>query len=101
MSFRVATDVGGTFTDLALFDTQSNSIVISKASTTPEIKDGVAVAVLKAKIDPSRIDYFVHGSTVAINTVIERKGATTGLLSTEGFATRSKLRAATSSMRST
>jgi N-methylhydantoinase A len=85
MTYRVATDVGGTFTDLAAFNSATNELVISKASTTPDVKDGVAAAVIKAKLDLAAIDYFVHGSTVAINTVIERKGALTGLLSTEGF----------------
>jgi N-methylhydantoinase A len=85
MTYRVATDVGGTFTDLAAFNSATNELVISKASTTPDVKDGVATAVTKAKLDLAAIDYFVHGSTVAINTVIERKGALTGLLSTEGF----------------
>lgn len=85
MSARVATDVGGTFTDLAAFDPATNALTISKASTTTDITGGVASAVGKAKLDVSALDYFVHGSTIAINTVIERKGALTGLLSTEGF----------------
>jgi N-methylhydantoinase A len=85
MSSRVATDVGGTFTDLASFDAATNVLTISKASTTLDVKDGVADAVKKAKIDLATIGYFVHGSTIAINTVIERNGARTGLLSTEGF----------------
>ena len=85
MSSRVATDVGGTFTDLASFDAATNVLTISKASTTLDVKDGVADAVVKARLDLAAIDYFVHGSTIAINTVIERKGAHTGLFSTEGF----------------
>ncbi len=85
MSLRVATDVGGTFTDLASFDASTNVLTISKASTTLDVKNGVADAVAKAKVDLAGIDYFVHGSTIAINTVIERKGARTGLLSTAGF----------------
>ena len=52
--------------------------MISKASTTLDVKDGVADTVAKAKLDLAAIDYFVHGSTVAINTVIERKGAFDG-----------------------
>ena len=85
MSYRVATDVGGTFTDLASFNSETNELVISKASTTLDVIEGVAATISKAKLDVAAIDYFVHGSTVAINTVIERKGALTGLISTEGF----------------
>jgi N-methylhydantoinase A len=82
---RVATDVGGTFTDLACYDEVSNELVIAKASTTLDIATGVADSVRKAEIDVAAMDYFIHGSTVAINTVIERKGVRTGLLTTQGF----------------
>ena len=85
MSYRVATDVGGTFTDLAAFDSETNELLISKCSTTLDVIGGVSDTIVKAKLDIAAIDYFVHGSTVAINTVIERKGARTGLLSTSGF----------------
>ena len=85
MSSRVATDVGGTFTDLASYDAATNVLTFSKASTTLDVRSGVADAVAKASVDLAAMDYFVHGSTIAINTVIERKGALTGLLSTEGF----------------
>jgi N-methylhydantoinase A len=82
---RVATDVGGTFTDLAAYDDVSNELVIAKASTTTDIATGVADSLDKAKIRVAAADYFIHGSTVAINTVIERKGVRTGLLTTQGF----------------
>jgi N-methylhydantoinase A len=82
---RVATDVGGTFTDLAAYDEASNAIVIAKASTTPDIASGVADSLDKAHLKPAEADQFIHGSTVAINTVIERNGARTGLLTTKGF----------------
>jgi N-methylhydantoinase A len=82
---RVATDVGGTFTDLAAYDAATNAIIIAKASTTVDIAQGVADALEKASLKPAVADHFVHGSTVAINTVIERKGVKTGLLTTQGF----------------
>ena len=54
MTYRVATDVGGTFTDLAAFDSATNELVISKASTTPDVKDGVADAVDESQARPRR-----------------------------------------------
>lgn len=82
---RVATDVGGTFTDLAAYDEDCNVLVIAKTSTTNDIATGVAQSLEKAGVKVAETDQFVHGSTVAINTVIERKGARTGLLTTQGF----------------
>lgn len=83
--FRVATDVGGTFTDLAAYDSNANEIIVAKASTTTDISTGVADSVAKAGITVRDTDQFIHGSTIAINTVIEKKGAKTGLLTTRGF----------------
>lgn len=82
---RVATDVGGTFTDLAAFDDTSNVLTVSKASTTPEIIEGIIHCFEKSEIPVGKVNHFVHGSTVAINIIIERKGAKTGLLTTKGF----------------
>ncbi|HEY4134524.1 MAG TPA: hydantoinase/oxoprolinase family protein [Alphaproteobacteria bacterium] len=82
---RVATDVGGTFTDLAAYDSSANEIIVAKASTTTDISTGVADAVTKAGIAVRGTDQFIHGSTIAINTVIEKKGSKTGLLTTKGF----------------
>lgn len=82
---RVATDVGGTFTDYIAFDDETGQLVAAKASTTPNIIDGIIDCFRKGGIKASQARYFVHGSTVAINTVIEKKGAVTGLLATEGF----------------
>lgn len=82
---RVATDVGGTFTDFIAFDDESGQLIAAKASTTPNIVDGIVECFHKSGIHGRTMQHFVHGSTVAINTVIERKGAVTGLLATEGF----------------
>jgi len=82
---RVATDVGGTFTDLAAFDDASNRLVVSKASTTLDIIEGIIQCFEKSRMPVGEVDHFAHGSTVAINIVIERKGAKTGLLTTKGF----------------
>ncbi|TXD51396.1 MULTISPECIES: hydantoinase/oxoprolinase family protein [unclassified Polaribacter] len=88
---RVATDIGGTFTDLVFFDyDQKNkevkNVEVSKASTTPgEFEKGILNAIDKIKLDLSTIDFFAHGTTVVINAITERKGAKTALITTEGF----------------
>ncbi len=82
---RVATDVGGTFTDFVAFDEQAGILTASKASTSIDIIAGIVECFRKSGTAVAGLDHFVHGSTVAINTVIERKGACTGLLATQGF----------------
>ncbi len=82
---RIATDVGGTFTDFAAYDDKTGRLTISKASTTERVIEGVAECFEKSGLAPGAGDHFVHGNTLAINTVIQRNGAKVGLLSTEGF----------------
>ena len=74
---RVGTDIGGTFTDYVSMD-EDGKIVITKSSTTPkELTEGVHNCFLKAgKTDMKDVEQMLHGSTTAINTLIERKGAT-------------------------
>ena len=87
---RVATDVGGTFTDLVCFetdrDTGASRIVTAKSDTTPpDFEIGVLDVLEKGGIDPSSIDFLAHGTTVVINALTERKGVKVGLVTTEGF----------------
>ena len=82
---RVATDVGGTFTDFVAFDAASGTLIEAKASTSLDIIAGIVECFRKSRTEVAKLDHFVHGSTVAINTVVERKGAPTALLATEGF----------------
>ena len=82
---RAATDVGGTFTDFAAYDEATQKLTIAKSSTTDNIIDAIVACFDKSSTPPASIDYFTHGNTIAINTVIEEKGAKTGLLTTEGF----------------
>jgi N-methylhydantoinase A len=83
---RLAADIGGTFTDVAVFDDRSGVLRFGKVLSTPEhLPDGIAQGVGKAGCDYASAGLFVHGSTVAINTILERKGARTALLITEGF----------------
>ena len=82
---RVATDIGGTFTDLVYVD-DSGKIGIAKSHTTPpHFEQGVVDVIEKSGIDSRSITTFIHGTTVIINTLTERKGVKTGLITTKGF----------------
>jgi N-methylhydantoinase A len=87
---RVATDVGGTFTDLVYFGTDPvtgrQTIRIAKVDTTPpDFERGIMDVFAKANIDPAQLASFTHGTTVVINALTERKGVRTALITTEGF----------------
>jgi len=83
---RIAADVGGTFTDVAVFDEASGSIRLGKTLTTPDsLIAGMNHGVGKAGADFADARLFLHGTTVAINALIERKGARTALVTTKGF----------------
>ena len=89
MTLRVATDVGGTFTDLVAFETHpdgSTSIRTAKSDTTPpNFEQGVLNVLAKGGVDPAVVDFMAHGTTVVINALTERKGVKVGLITTEGF----------------
>ena len=81
----VAIDIGGTFTDLVGFDAGKGQFVEAKSLTTPhELTQGILDCIRKSGIEAGAIDELIHGSTTAINTLIERKGAKTGLIVTRG-----------------
>jgi N-methylhydantoinase A len=81
----VAVDIGGTFTDLIAFDAGAGRIHHAKTLTTPrDPVDGVVQSIQKAGLDARHLETLIHGSTIAINTLIERKGAKVGLLVTRG-----------------
>jgi N-methylhydantoinase A len=85
-SLRLAADIGGTFTDIAAFDEASGSLRLGKALSTPDaLVEGIEAAVDKAGTSFAQVGLFLHGSTIAINTILERTGAKTALLITEGF----------------
>ena len=89
-TIRVATDVGGTFTDLVCFETDHATgearIVTAKSDTTPpNFEQGVLNVLDKGGVDPKSIDFLAHGTTVVINALTERKGVKVGLITTEGF----------------
>ncbi|MFZ7102892.1 MAG: hydantoinase/oxoprolinase family protein [Peptococcaceae bacterium] len=86
MSLRVAVDIGGTFTDLVCLKEDTGELLEEKSHTTPgNFADGVIDAINKTELDLSETAYFVHGTTVVINAVTERKGAKTALVTTKGY----------------
>jgi N-methylhydantoinase A len=83
---RLAADIGGTFTDIAVFDDASGRLSFGKTLSTPSrLVDGISTGVTKAGSSFRATRLFLHGSTIAINTILERKGARTALVITEGF----------------
>jgi N-methylhydantoinase A len=89
-TLRIATDVGGTFTDMVCLESDPATgvqlVVTAKADTTPpDFECGVLDVLAKGNVAPSDIQFFAHGTTVVINALTERKGARVGLVTTKGF----------------
>ncbi|KAA3441960.1 5-oxoprolinase [Mesorhizobium sp. SARCC-RB16n] len=89
-TIRVATDVGGTFTDLVCFEidhsTGESRVIVAKSDTTsPNFERGLLNVLAKGGVDPSSVDFLAHGTTVVINALTERKGVKVGLIATQGF----------------
>src|SRR5260221_14223722 len=88
MSARLAVDIGGTFTDVVLeTDDKAHSIKVLTTPDAPErgVMEGVRAILAEAKCPPANVGLVVHGTTLATNALIERKGAVTALVTTEGF----------------
>ncbi len=90
MSYRIGVDVGGTFTDLAIYDIDSERLEFAKIPSTPAnqsvaVTTGIQQLIDRLSITPDSIKFFIHGTTVATNTLLERKGAKTALIVTKGF----------------
>ena len=88
MAVRLAVDIGGTFTDLALeVNDRRHTAKVLTTPFAPErgVMEGVALILGQAGLQPAQIDVLVHGTTLATNAIIERKGAKTALITTEGF----------------
>jgi N-methylhydantoinase A len=83
---RIGVDIGGTFTDLAAFDERNQKLTFGKAlSTHDALVDGIQHCLDGAEVRVDEAYLFLHGTTIAINTLLERTGAQTALLITEGF----------------
>ncbi|MCW3004988.1 MAG: hyuA [Conexibacter sp.] len=88
MTTRLGVDVGGTFTDLIFYDEDTGTTRVAKAPTTPDapergILNAVAAGLGHGSLEAAK--YFLHGTTVGLNALLERRGAVVGLLATEGF----------------
>jgi N-methylhydantoinase A len=89
--YRLGVDIGGTFTDIVLVDELDGSVKVVKVSTVPDdpsagFLDGLTAAFEKFGIAAGDIEFVVHGTTIATNTIIQGKGAKTGLITTAGFS---------------
>ncbi|MFO1283231.1 MAG: hydantoinase/oxoprolinase family protein [Burkholderiales bacterium] len=83
---EIGIDVGGTFTDVVLLDREAGRLEVAKTASTPKDQSiGIANGLARLGVDAATIRRFAHGSTVATNTVLERKGARVALLTTAGF----------------
>src|SRR4051812_46560509 len=88
--YRIGVDVGGTFTDFVLADRRTGTLSYYKAPSTPAdpsiaIVRGIREMLMLFDVDAAEVDYLGHGTTVATNMIIERRGVPTGLLTTTGF----------------
>lgn len=105
---RISADIGGTFTDLVAWNSATGSVTFSKAPTTPDdpvrgVTDGLALLAAKLNLTPqdmiAQAERFVHGTTVATNTLAEGSGPLLGLITTQGFRDVLELRDGTKSER--
>lgn len=90
MSYRIGVDTGGTFTDVSLIEESTGKMYITKVPSTPEnvsigVLNGVKEIIENTNIKYKDLNFFIHGSTVATNALLERKGAKSALLTTKGF----------------
>lgn len=90
MTYRIGVDIGGTFTDLALFDDEAGTATTYKLLTSPDepsrsVLAGVAAIAQNANVPLGEVSAIAHGTTLVTNAVIERKGVPTALVTTEGF----------------
>ncbi len=86
---RVATDVGGTFTDLVCYERLADGSgrvhTVKTDTVDPDFEQGVLNAMERSKIAATDIEFFAHGSTIVINSLLSRRGVPTGLITTRGF----------------
>ena len=86
MSYAIAVDIGGTFTDLVAFDHETQKVLYSKSPTTYDnLVDGILDCFNKAQLKPAQATIVNHGTTLVINSLIQRKGAKTALVTSQGF----------------
>src|SRR3989337_1878900 len=89
-SYRLGVDIGGTFTDLVIIDEASGAVRVGKLLTTPKnpaqgVETGIVRLLEEMGVSPRAVGSLIHGTTLATNALIGRKGARTGLITTRGF----------------
>ena len=85
---RLAVDIGGTFTDIVLDvgqDRRTRKVLTTPTRPEQAVLDGMRLILADARAHISDIDVFIHGTTLATNAIIERRGAKTALVATQGF----------------
>ena len=86
MTYAVAVDIGGTFTDLVAYDHETERVIYAKSPTTYEnLVEGILDCLKKAQLRPDQATFVNHGTTLVINSLIQRSGAKTALLTSRGF----------------
>jgi N-methylhydantoinase A len=88
MATRIGVDVGGTFTDLIYYVDETGEVLVGKEPTSPSAPEVGVLGAVGAVLDPAGLGasaYFLHGTTVGLNALLERRGALVGLLATRGF----------------
>lgn len=90
MGYMIGVDVGGTFTDFTIFNSNNGKLFNYKQSSTPDdpsrsIINGIVHILEENNISPEDVTYLAHGTTVATNALIEKKGAKIGIITTKGF----------------
>jgi len=88
--WKVGVDIGGTFIDFCALETRSGQVASLKVLTTPddpgaELMTGLSLLAEREGLDPTAVTRFVHGTTVGVNTIIQRKGAPLALFTNAGF----------------
>ena len=88
--YRLAVDTGGTFTDLCVLEEGTGRFIVAKVPSTPDnpamaVIAGIEKIMASGHLKPAEILFFIHGTTVATNALLEGKGSPTALLTTEGF----------------
>lgn len=90
MAYKIGVDVGGTFTDVCMFNQDSGEVLVHKIPSTPwdpseAIGKGIQEILEINQVSPKSVAYLAHGTTVATNATLERKGSKTGIITTKGF----------------
>src|SRR5207245_8543549 len=83
---RIGVDIGGTFTDVVVFDEEQHSVALAKVLTTPAaLAQGVQEGIAKAALPLGAVSLLIHGSTIVVNAILDRRGAKTAHVTTQGF----------------